>query len=286
MRLALIADIHGNLPALQAVITHMQATTRPDDVLILGDLVSLGTQSVEVVARVRAFGWPTLRGNHAYYALDWDTPRQPPFWQGSPVGPWMMYSFGGLLPYLATLPDAIRPRYPNVAAALAVHAAPGDNRRTIFPTTPAEEVAEIFAGVAERTIFTAHTHLPTELRLAGYHLINPGAVGLPFDGDTRAAYCIVEGSADGWRAEFHRVAYDLSPLLASYEDDQHRTYLGDIVDLFKMQVERAAPIVFGYSMFKREHYPELPFGHPRSIAAFLHVDPVPWFSEPYRSIHG
>jgi hypothetical protein len=53
-----------------------------------------------------------------------------------------------------------------------------------------------------------------------------------------------------------------------------------------MQVERAAPIVFGYSMFKREHYPELPFGHPRSIAAFLHVDPVPWFSEPYRSIHG
>ena len=79
MRLAILSDIHGNLPALEAVHDHIRRQS-VDEVLVAGDLVGRGPQGSAVVRYVRAQDWPTLKGNHEDYLLDFRHRRVPEAW--------------------------------------------------------------------------------------------------------------------------------------------------------------------------------------------------------------
>jgi diadenosine tetraphosphatase ApaH/serine/threonine PP2A family protein phosphatase len=85
------------------------------------------------------------------------------------------------------------------------HASPVSDMRSFLPD-PADDEDELLAGVAERRITFGHTHLAfARRRIDGTELVNPGSVGMPFDGDHRAAYAVL--TADG-RVELRRVGYD------------------------------------------------------------------------------
>jgi hypothetical protein len=77
MKLAILADIHGNLPALEAVISALERI-QPDYVIVNGDLINGTPFSVEVVDCIRSLDWVVLRGNHEFYLLDLGTPRAVP----------------------------------------------------------------------------------------------------------------------------------------------------------------------------------------------------------------
>jgi diadenosine tetraphosphatase ApaH/serine/threonine PP2A family protein phosphatase len=195
---ALLYDVHGNLPALEAVLADAR-TAGADRWVLGGDYALFGGWPAETVARLRELE-PALwiRGNgERWSAAPADAPDQPVV-QGAIAA--VREALGtDTVSELAALPaDATE------GDSLICHGSPVSDVRSFLPE-PADDEEELLAGVGQHRIVFGHTHLPFR-RLAGaIELVNPGSVGMPFDGDPRAAYALVH--PDG-TIEHRRVAYD------------------------------------------------------------------------------
>jgi diadenosine tetraphosphatase ApaH/serine/threonine PP2A family protein phosphatase len=198
--LAALYDIHGNLPALEAVLADAQAAGT-DRYLLGGDYASLGAWPVEVLDRLRKL--PTvgrLRGNWERWQESASDAPDLPFiksamdWVREALGPERIAD-------LAALPETAI-----VDGRLFCHASPVSDMRSFLPAADADE-EELLAGVGQRTVVFGHTHLQfRRVSAGGIELVNPGSVGLPFDGDHRAAYALFgDGHGD---VELRRVDYD------------------------------------------------------------------------------
>jgi diadenosine tetraphosphatase ApaH/serine/threonine PP2A family protein phosphatase len=198
--LACLYDVHGNLPALEAVLgdAHAQGATR---YVLGGDYALFGGRPAETVARLRDVE-PALwiRGNGERWTADPAAAPDNPVVQGAIQA--ARAALGeATVAELAALPQLAEDR-----DKLVCHASPPSDVRSFFPE-PADDEAELLDGVAHRRVLFGHTHLPFRriAAIRGIELVNPGSVGMPFDGDTRAAYALIH--PDG-RVEHRRVAYD------------------------------------------------------------------------------
>lgn len=216
---AILADIHGNLPALEAVLADL-APRAPDHVVVAGDLINWGPFSAQVVERALAEGWAVIRGNHEYYLLDYRTPRAPAAWGDADqfaTLPWLRRQLAGPLhARIAAWPDTIALRPPDAPPLRIVHGSPRSPWEPIFPWTPPDDLRAILAGVAEETIVAAHVHLALDFHFEGRHILNPGSVGNPLEGKAEASYLLLDGDADGWRATFRRVPFGNDALFAEF----------------------------------------------------------------------
>jgi diadenosine tetraphosphatase ApaH/serine/threonine PP2A family protein phosphatase len=89
--------------------------------------------------------------------------------------------------------------------ALLVHATPRGDEEMLTPETPASEAAAMLAGVEEHTLLCGHVHIQYRRTVAGHEVINPGSVGMPLDGDPRAAWAVLN---DG-QIKLRRISYDV-----------------------------------------------------------------------------
>lgn len=218
-RLAILADIHGNLPALEAVMADL-AGRRIEQVIVAGDLINWGPFSAQVLERVREAGWATIRGNHELVLLDYGTPREPAAWadRGAfPVPHWLQRQIPPALKLaIALWPDTLVIYPPDAPPLRIVHGSPRDHAEPIYPHITEEELTPLLAGIAETTIVAGHTHRPMDRQIGRWHVLNPGSVGMMLDGDHRASYLILDGDTAGWRGELRRVPYDKAPLFAEF----------------------------------------------------------------------
>jgi predicted phosphodiesterase len=214
MKIAILSDIHGNLPALQAVTADIEAW-QPDMVIVAGDIVNGGPSSKactqEVQRQQDSNAWQVLRGNHEDYVIEWATPGmtfQGPRYELSQLSHWTYQRLNGEVDYLAALPDRCGWQAPDGSSLLILHASIWGNRAGIYPWTAEEEMRRKIAPYP--TVFvTAHTHIPFQRRLDETLLINVGSVGLPGDGDWRAGYGRLTWTRNnGWQAQIRRVSYD------------------------------------------------------------------------------
>lgn len=196
--LAVLYDIHGNLPALDAVLADADGAGA-GRWLLGGDYAVFGGWPRETVERLRALPearW--VRGNVDRWCADAGSAPDDPVVQGAlaacaeALGP-------ELTAELAALPEAVAE-----GDTRFVHASPVSDVRSFLPE-PGSDDAELVAGTGERRLVFGHTHLPFRRVHGGTELVNPGSVGLPFDGDPRAAYALVH---DDGRLEHRRVSYD------------------------------------------------------------------------------
>lgn len=212
MKLALIADVHANLPALQAVLADVDRW-RPELVVVLGDTVNRGPhprQCHELIRRrAAAPGWHVLAGNHEEYVLDVQR-RQP---AGNELAVhrhthWTGAQLAGAAAQLAALPAAVRLDLPAPAGrATFTHGSLLGNRNGIYPDTePAELAAKVDSGAA--LFGVGHTHRPLIRSHGATLVVNAGSVGLPFDGDRRAGYARATARRSGWQVEIIRLPYD------------------------------------------------------------------------------
>ena len=193
MRLAVLADIHGNLPALEAVMADM-ATRRVDRVVDLGDCVSGPLWPAETLARLRADGWDRVRGNHDRVLGDDPASLSRTdafaFEQLDPSGrAWLRD-----LPVQLDLGNGI----------VAFHACPDDDDSYLAEEVlggrllPAPEaaIAARLAGIDARLMLAAHSHQALLIRLRdGRWLLNPGSVGCPaYDDPTHPPHVSESGS--------------------------------------------------------------------------------------------
>jgi predicted phosphodiesterase len=195
--LAALYDIHGNLPALEAVLADAEAQGA-DRFLLGGDYASLGPWPVETLERLRKL--PTvgrLRGNWERWQASPDEMPEVPFIRAA--GSWVREQLGATVDELAGLPETT-----TVDGTFFCHASPMSDMRSFLPE-PAEDEPELLRSVSERRLVFGHTHLQfRRVAESGIELVNPGSVGLPFDGDRRAAYALIDGDT----VELRRVEYD------------------------------------------------------------------------------
>ena len=198
--LALAYDVHGNLPALEAVVADAQAAGC-DQWLLGGDYALFGGWPSETVDRLRALERATwIRGNGERWTAD---PAAAP---DNPVVPGAISACAealgpAVVADLAALPfDLVHEE------TLVCHGSPVSDVRSFLPE-PADDEQELLEGVAAPRVVFGHTHLPFARAsgVRGIELVNPGSVGLPFDGDPRAAYALWH---DDGRIEHRRVEYD------------------------------------------------------------------------------
>jgi diadenosine tetraphosphatase ApaH/serine/threonine PP2A family protein phosphatase len=191
--LGLLYDIHGNLPALEAVLEDCPA----ERFLLGGDYTAFGAWPRETVARLRELDAEWIRGNVDRWLVDDGDVLDPM----RPLIERSREMLGEeLCRELAALPEST-----TRDGTLYCHASPLSDMDGFYPE-PHETDAERLMGVEARRVVFGHTHLQfTRVGPGGIELVNPGSVGIPLDGDRRAAYAIVD---DDGRVELRRVEYD------------------------------------------------------------------------------
>jgi predicted phosphodiesterase len=199
--LACLYDIHGNLPALDAVLDDASehGATR---FVLGGDYALFGGWPAETVARLRELDnalW--IRGNGERWTGEPGEAPDNPVVRGA-IG-WARAALGDEL--VAAMADIAALAHDR--DALICHGSPPSDVRSFLPE-PADDEAELLEGVRHTRVLFGHTHLPFRRvsSVRSIELVNPGSVGMPFDGDTRAAYAFVEPHG---AVEHRRVAYDV-----------------------------------------------------------------------------
>ena len=224
MRYALISDIHGNLPALEAVLTHIDARDDEPSVYHLGDLVGYAPWPNEVVELLRERGIPGVAGNYdsttaanyKHCGCKYEDARQEELshfsyeWTRANTSDATKRWLGGL-PFRID----IRPLGGHLAGPrlILVHGNPVLN--TVYWTEDRSDdfclkMAEQLGAKAGDVVAFGHTHKPWHRAVAGIHFVNTGSVGRPKDGDWRAGYVVVDVGAEAVSVEFMRVDYDLA----------------------------------------------------------------------------
>jgi len=216
-RIAVLSDIHGNLPALEAVAAEIRRE-KPDAVLIAGDLVLNGPDPngcVDALRLLESDGALIVSGNTDIAVGDFDYGSAYPQYQdGVPdtitaAAEWAHDELGDdQLDWLRRLPAERRMRADGDTLILVVHASPGSQTRGFDQALDNNVIFERAAATDARVICVGHTHLP-EVRDLGFKVIvNDGSCGYVFDGEPTASWAMVtiaNGSVD---AVIRRTAFD------------------------------------------------------------------------------
>lgn len=206
---ALIYDVHGNLLALEAVLADA-AGQGAGSYLVGGDVALFGPWPEGTVARLQELEPATwIRGNGERWTAD---PAAAP----EPVRPATAAARAALGDRLVAELDALPQSAALPGDTRAWHGSPVSDVRSFTPQ-PGEDEADLLAGVTERRLIFGHTHLPFRRTSAAgeVELVNPGSVGMPFDGDHRAAYALLH---DDGTIELRRVAYDHTAVPAALRE--------------------------------------------------------------------
>ena len=216
MRVALMGDLHANLPALEAVLEHAHQEG-VEAIWNLGDLVGYGAFPEEVVQHLRKHHalstlgrydrqvvrfkkrkekWQRSKGLEEYLALEWAYDQLS----------------GKSRKYLRFLSQEIRMKVQG-KRVLLTHATPGAEDVCLTADTPEKQLAKLARDAKAELILYGCSHQPFARTVEGVWFINPGSAGLPTDGDPRAAYAILEVSPQESQVFPHRVAYDIERLV-------------------------------------------------------------------------
>jgi diadenosine tetraphosphatase ApaH/serine/threonine PP2A family protein phosphatase len=217
MRIAVVSDIHANLPALEAVLDAIDGAY--DRLWVTGDIVGYGAEPDAVVERLRALDAIAVRGNHDHVAA------------GNGGAEWFNAAARAAVEWTAaTIVDETRswltglPLTRDQDGWQLVHGSPRDPLWEYIDDLTVAGAA-VIAMTMQRCVF-GHTHVPVALIAEHGHvavlpvgdgtslplderrtLLNPGSVGQPRDGDPRASYMVIDAVAS--RATWHRVPYDI-----------------------------------------------------------------------------
>jgi predicted phosphodiesterase len=245
-RLAVLSDVHGNLPALEAVLADIEDRGAPDAYWVLGDLAAFCPWPSAAIARLRALpNVAFLRGNTDRYLATGRRPTMPPAcsaeeWAGMPAQlagrdanfRWTVeqLSFTDYR-FLRDMRNRLRMEVAGYGSITAVHATPASDETNFYPDTPDDEIRPYLVGLDARLMLYGHTHRPVDRSVDDIRLVNGGSVGLPLDGDPRPAYVLLDFEGRKCTATTHRVTYDREAVIAELERVDHpaKEWVGGIL---------------------------------------------------------
>jgi putative phosphoesterase len=238
MNLGVIADIHGNEPALHAVLDDA-SRYHVDRWWVLGDLVLLGPRPAEVLELLRGLpGVGMLRGNTDRYVLTGEQPA-PHATAADAAGRvdlveryaamaagigWTrgVLDQAGTIEQLATLPARLHLRFPGGTTILGVHASPrADDGPGIDPHLPDEQLRSLLAGCGADVVVGGHTHYQTDRLAGGIRALNPGSTGMPRPPGQASWLLLQDGERGHVTAEHRSVPFDVEAVVRDLHRRRH-----------------------------------------------------------------
>ena len=231
MRIAILADIHGNFTALDAVLADLRQQ-KPDVIYHGGDLVFGGCNPSEVIDCIVQEGWQGVLGNTD--EMLWDTSARPALEASAPqlkplfkvlfdlAGPSTTQMIGpSRLAWLRALPTELR----HESLALT-HAGPGNLWRAPMETADDAELEKTYKQLNASLVVYCHIHKPFVRKIGNMTVCNTGSVGSPYDNDPRASYLMIDDGQPATRRVTYDVEKEVGRLLAS--DYPYKEWIAEI----------------------------------------------------------
>jgi predicted phosphodiesterase len=194
-RVAALYDVHGNLPALEAVLAELDR--EPVDAIVCGGDVAAGPMPSEVLELLRERDAQFVRGNADRELRDWDAERLT----------------ADQLDFLRALPLTVSLDVDGLGPVLFCHATPRSDEEIVTRLTADEEVAATLEGVSELVVVCGHVHVQYDRRVGGHRVVNAGSVGLPYEGRAGAFWALL-----GPDVEPRETSYDLEDAVQRLRD--------------------------------------------------------------------
>lgn len=266
MKIAVFADVHSNLDALETVLDHIDRW-EPDRVLCAGDIINRGPSPLacteRVVTRALAEDWGLIYGNHERYVLKYgrgNLPDHGPEFEIIRHAKWTYDQLAGqadqagpdspdhphsLIARLEALPFQWSMTDETGNEFRMVHASMLGDRQGIFPDDSEESLREKIAP-APKVMVVGHTHRPLIRTVDDALVVNVGAVGAPFDRDPRAAYAQMTYETGAWKAEIIRLDYDRERAIACFHESGYLVDSGDFARLILAEFREARSLIPGW----------------------------------------
>lgn len=219
-RVAVLADVHGNLPALQAVLADV-AREQVDAIVLAGDLAA-GPWPRETLDRLLGLPGRTLalRGNADREVADADVRPLSDAPHGGPpraVTAWVADQLTAPQhAWLAALPQTVRLEVAGLGPVLVCHGSPRSDDEILTAVTPDARLRDVLAGVDAALVICGHTHHQFDRVVDGIRLVNAGSVGMPYQGRPGAYWALL-----GPDVALRRTDYDVAVTAAAIRAGDH-----------------------------------------------------------------
>lgn len=246
MRIAVFADIHGNLLAFEAALAHARLQGI-DHLVIAGDLINGAPDSLACWQLAQSLNCTILRGNHERYIFDFGTPNAPDVWATERFAPvrWCVAQFSAAdRQALAALPFSLS--LPTAPELLFVHASLRRDNDSITPYTALADLAAMFPTVDARWIVRGHNHLCQIQFWREHTIVTTGSIGWTLDEHPLAQYVLLERDQQGWRAQHQAVPYDVGATVARFHSTGYYHQAGPMVRLILREIATASPQIIPF----------------------------------------
>jgi len=215
---AILSDIHANLPALKAVLSNIESL-KVNRIICAGDIVGYYPFPDQVVEALQRNGVESIIGNHDRAVIHVNTVGMNRL--AAEAARWTSLNMAARhVDYLRLLRSRMRLRLGRLEVAV-YHGTPRDDDEYLYEADLSPELLEMCSC---DLMISGHTHIPYLRRYPGGMIMNPGSVGQPRDGDPRACFGILD---DSGMASIHRVEYDIAAVERAVEETELPRFLGE-----------------------------------------------------------
>lgn len=223
MKLAFISDIHGNAEALDAVLKDMEKRNI-DQTFVLGDLCFRGPEPKQSLDLVRSLNTDVIKGNADDWVVRGMKRGEVPDQALELMAQEREWTYSKLkteeINYLESLQEELNLEYGDLKIH-AFHATPNSLFEIVQPFESDEMLKEKLMVKNADIFIYAHIHKPYIRYLNGKCIVNTGSVGLPFDGQRKASYMILEIGEKGYNTSIVRVGYDTDKVIAEFQQSDY-----------------------------------------------------------------
>lgn len=220
MRLAVFADIHGNMIALETALKEI-GNDPVDGIIVAGDMLA-GPNPVEVINRLRELKAWMIRGNNEDYIVKFAAGAAPDWWYTAHQWSFMHWNYRELdhetSDFIISLPEQRTISFPEVDPIRVVHGSPRDISELIYPDKDISLLDIALKAVLEPVLILGHTHQPWQVQRNGSLAFNPGSLSATLMGKTGGSYAILSWDNHKWKVELRELIYDIPLARKAFED--------------------------------------------------------------------
>lgn len=233
MRVAVLSDVHGNLAAFEAALADARAQS-PDQIILAGDYVNGGPDSLACFQLALSLGYPVLRGNHERYLYQAGTQDQHFRWDT----PWFSAVRFARLSFNEADFELMRnlPYDYHGDDFYVVHSTTRDDHDLIDHHTSDADFERFFPGITASLIIRGHNHNHRVDHWGSRTVITSGSVGIGLSGAPKAVYALATRKNGVWQTETRYVDYDLQHTLQRFEETRYLDYTGIMGKLYRQEL--------------------------------------------------